>query len=113
MLKIYAWEHRVFKDMYDIHILPQHKERVTKNLAEHFGVKLNQLIFSKYKNGVAYSSIGAIKLPRKACPLGLIIHELAHLYNWQYNGQHGHHKAFKQTLIKLMVETKYALDDVL
>jgi predicted SprT family Zn-dependent metalloprotease len=113
MLKIYAWEHRIFKDMYDIWILPEHKERVTRALAKHFGITLNHLQFTKYHNAEANGYLGLIKLPRKACQIGLIIHELAHLYNYQYNGQRGHRKAFKKSLIKLMVESKYILDEVL
>lgn len=112
MLKIYQWEHRIFKDMYDIYILPEHKERVTRKLAQHFGITLKHLKFTKIRNASANGYFGSIELPRKACPLGLILHELAHLYNYQYNGERGHHKAFKQVLIKLMVETKHMLNEV-
>jgi hypothetical protein len=108
-LKIYGWEHRQFRDMYDMHLIPATREQVIHALAKHFGIKLSRVEFVTYKNGVAYSKMGLIQLPRKTCPVGLVVHELAHVYDWQKNGKDGHRKTFRQALIKLMVETKYEL----
>ncbi len=112
-LKIYAWEHRTFREMYDIHFLPAVREQMIRALAQHFQITLRDIEFVNQRNGMAYSRQARIKLPRKTCPVGLVVHELAHLYDWQKNGKDGHRKTFKKALIKLMVETKYELPRIL
>src|SRR5579863_5161014 len=103
-LKIYAWEHATFPDLYNIHLLPTMRESVIRALAKFFGITLNPtdaIQFTTHGSGIAYSRQGRIKLPRNGCPVGLVCHELAHLYDWQVNGKDGHRKTFKKALIKL------------
>ena len=108
-LKIYGWEHKTFSDMYDVHFLPTVREQMIRALAAHFQITLRDIEFVNQRNGMSYSRQARIKLPRKGCPVGLAVHELAHLYDWQKNGKDGHRKTFRKALIKLMVETKYEL----
>jgi hypothetical protein len=113
MLKIYEWEHKQFQELYNIYLLPARRYYIINKLADHFGIHLNWLHFTSQSWGYAYVSSAGIKLPKRPSSLGLAIHELAHLYTFQKTGQHGHRKDFKKSLIKLMVETKYALPGVL
>lgn len=112
-LKIYEWEHQQFKDLYDIRLLPQVQDKVVRALAKVFGVAINKLEFCTRYNGKAYTYKGIIQLPRIGCSVGLALHEIAHLYDWQKFNHRGHTGTFKKSLIKLMCESRYELPKVL
>lgn len=112
-LKIYEWEHQQFRDLYDIRLLPHVQDQVVRALAKFFDVKINKLEFTTRYNGKAYCFLGIIQLPRKGCSVGLALHELSHLFDFQKFNHRGHTGTFRKSLIKLMCETRFELPRVL
>jgi len=112
-LKIYEWEHEKFEDLYNIHLLPEVRETIIYRLAKRFDIKLSAIGFTLNKNGQTWFNHRYIELPKQTCPLGLVLHELTHLYSFQKYGDGHHGRVFKKSLIKLMIETRFELNKLL
>jgi len=110
MLKIYEWEWKQFPWQWAVEIKPEYRARLTRELGQKFG--LGWIEVSERKRSGGHASVGTfnshIALPWRGgkCPLGLIIHELAHVYDAKKNHGTGHRASFKTALIKLQVEVR-------
>jgi hypothetical protein len=112
-LKIYDWEQETFKDLYSIYLLPKYRAAIIDRLARFFGIQVRWVTFDSQSWGHAYARVAGIKLPKRPFSVGLAIHELAHLHNYQVHGNRGHRGTFKKSLIKLGVESRYELPRIL
>lgn len=87
----FPWERR-------INIIPKYRKEVCLALAKVFNVKVGRVRLVTRGNGKAYPNawIPQIDLPApgERCNLGLIVHEVTHLYNYQYHHNSGHQKTF-------------------
>ena len=114
MLRIYEWEWKQFPWQWAVQIKPEYRRLVTQALAKHWGLGYVEVVENKRSGGHAWvwpgRSTSRIALPapkyRHSCPLGLIVHELAHVYDCRNNGGTGHRASFKTSLIKLQVEVR-------
>ena len=110
-LKIYGWEKKQFPWHYNVMIKPEHRSALTYRLAAHWK-KIGWIEVYMDKRGGGHARNGtfnsAIHLPsyRHKCSLALIIHEIAHVYDYRVFGGNGHRATFKKSLIKLMCEVK-------
>lgn len=97
-LKVYQWEHERFKWEQRILIRPEYRRLLTERLAKHWGIKV-RVDFTK-RNGGECVNGWIIKLPtsNNRCPLGVILHEIAHAYDSQKYGNRGHEKTFRNCL---------------
>lgn len=109
-LKIYQWEWKQFPWQWAVEIKPEYRARLTRELGTRFG--LGWIEVSENKRSGGHASVGsfnshiALPKPGSKCPLGLIIHELAHVYDARKNHGTGHRASFKKALIKLQIEVK-------
>lgn len=103
-LQIYTWEHETFPWFQRIKIRPEYRHIIARKIAHHFKIICRYVELNTRGGGLAHGT--TIQLPNvnKSCSLGLIIHELAHLYDYQVNENSGHQKTFKKVLIKLYCE---------
>jgi hypothetical protein len=108
--KTYRWEKQTFQWHYRINILEKYRKPLTFALATHFGIRLRevQLRCKRAESGKCFQDWQMIRLPRPElkCSLGIIIHELAHLYDYQVYQHTGHQGSFRKSVIKLYVESK-------
>lgn len=115
-LKIYDWEHQLYPREQKIRIKTEYRVAVARKLATKFNIYLRSVSLSKRGNrATTYCQNAHIALPNRhnTCGLGLILHELAHLYDYQYFKHSGHCKTFRKALVKLYVESKWYLKDIL
>lgn len=109
-LKIYQWERQAFPWQHSVHIKPQWRRRLTQELAKHWGLGHVSISETSRGGGRAWPQRNLIMLPspnyRWSCPLSLIVHELAHLYDFKHYGGNGHRASFKKSVIKLYVEVR-------
>ena len=112
MPAIYRWEHQQFPWQYAIEIKPSLRIDLTQALARAYGFTKGSIPVRLNTRGGGRAHLGtwgcSIDLPgpKYECPLGLIVHELAHVYDWVAFKHQGHDKTFKKSLIKLMVEVR-------
>jgi hypothetical protein len=106
--KVYAWEHRQFKWHYAVKIAYEHRRRVAIELAKKFGIKDLRVDLDTRGGGRAFVMQRRIRLPswRHPCSLGLILHEIAHVWDWIHLEGNGHRASFKKAMIKLAIETR-------
>lgn len=106
--KVYAWEHRQFKWHYAVKIAYEHRRRVAVDLARRFGIRDLRVDLDTRGGGRAFVMQRRIRLPswRHDCSLGLILHEIAHVYDWIHLEGNGHRASFKKCMIKLSIETR-------
>jgi len=106
--KTYSWEKGQFKWHFGIQIKPEDRWRVATELAKRFGIKDLRVMLDRRGGGSAYVMERRIRLPthRYSCSLGLIIHEIAHVYDWVHYEGNGHRASFKKAMIKLSIETR-------
>lgn len=106
--KVYAWEHRQFKWHYAVKIAYEHRRRVATDLAKRFGIKDLRVDLDRRGGGEAFVMQRRIRLPtwRHECSLGLILHEIAHVWDWIHLEGNGHRASFKKSMIKLAIETR-------
>jgi len=96
-LKFYQNERKIFSPYFDMEINEQAATIVINKLKKHFNFNVFKVSFTAYKNGTAYPRQSSISLPPNM-GLGFILHELAHLYNYQkYNNCH-HNKKLMKTI---------------
>lgn len=106
--KCYAWEHEKFPWHYRIRIAPEHRWAVATELSKRFGIKDMRVQLDRRGGGEAFVMERRIRLPshRYGCSLGLILHEIAHVYDWIHYEGNGHRASFKKAMIKLSIETR-------
>ncbi len=106
-LKVYSWEWKQFPWQWHVEIKPEYRRSLTLALAKHWGLTWARVAEVTRGNGHA-DKYGLIKLPGPTypCKLGLIIHELAHLYDGKVYKGNGHRASFKKSVIKLQVEVR-------
>lgn len=111
-LKIYGWEEDQFPWQHTVMIRPDLRVGLTQALARAWGMTKGSIPvdLSTRGNGSAFLSAYGCRIalpgPRYRCSLALIVHELAHVYDWVTFKHSGHDKTFKKALIKLMVEVR-------
>lgn len=111
-LKIYQWERQAFPWQHGVYIKPQWRRRLTLALAKHWGLGRITVHENKRGGGRAWvrQNDAIIALPRPdrrwSCSLALIVHELAHVYDYRNYGGNGHRASFKKSVIKLYVEVR-------
>ena len=107
--KFYRWERMAFPWHWKVKVAPDLRVPLTLWLARHWKIPIWGNVQLTTRGG-GRGGIGIIKLPRAGyqCSLGLIIHELAHPYNTDRNGEsvRSHGAKFRQGMIKLLCETR-------
>jgi hypothetical protein len=93
-LKFYEWEWQEFKDAWDIKLSTTETKIIFDKLIRHF--KLNcRLYFKNGRSGNA--NRWCVKVPYRT-PLGLLLHEISHVRNYQKYDNKGHNKKLKRTI---------------
>jgi len=103
MLKFYVKERKLFhKEFYDITLTKHETLKITKKICRHFKFRQPALVF-KYNTdrGLAKLNSGVINLP-KSPNLGILLHELAHIYNYEKLENFHHNKKLMKTLNKFV-----------
>lgn len=117
MLKVYQWEEKTFPWQQKVNITPNLRREVTLRLAASLGIKVIEVetTLRGRDRGRAWPSVRRIALPTRLhnCSLGIILHELAHLWNYQLHQNRGHRLTWKRTLIKTYVESRKYLKPTL
>lgn len=105
-LAIYRWEWSKFPWAWAVEVQPQYRVMLAQELTEHFVGFRPRVDLSTMGRGLAHGGM-AISLPRSGvkCPLGLVLHEVAHLAA-HAKGSRGHDGTFKAQLIRVHVETR-------
>jgi hypothetical protein len=106
--KTYEWEQKKFPWHFRVLIKPEHRWFVATELAKRFGIKDLRVQLDHRGGGLAYVMERRIRLPssKYRCSLGLMLHEIAHVYDWTRYEGNGHRASFKKAMIKLCVEVR-------
>lgn len=94
-LKYYEKMWKKFRTEYDYHISDKEAIKVCKKLARHFKIPLKDVRFYGKHRGMAYTNY-KIRIPHKPS-IGIICHELAHLFNYQKYHNWYHNKRLLRT----------------
>lgn len=109
-LKIYKWERRQFPWQWNVDIKLEHRVVLAAALAKHWKLGWVEVRLSTRGGGFAHNGTfnSVIQLPtsKYSCPLAIIVHELAHVYDYRNFKGNGHRASFKRSLIKLMCEVR-------
>ena len=114
-LKIYGWEHEKFPWSRELSIVPNARVRLAELIGKAYGVRVHASLTTR-GGGTARGYYVDLPRPSYDCPVGLIIHEVAHVVSndqCYYPHKPGHGPKFKKNLIKMMVEVRYALPKML
>ena len=102
-LKFYKEERKLYhKEFYDIILTKDEVFKIVKKLSRHFKIKqpTTSLKYSMDR-GLAKLNTNHINLS-KTPSLGLLIHELAHIHNYQKNINWFHNKKLMKTIKRMM-----------
>jgi len=111
-LKIYTWEEERFPWQHTVMIRPDLRVALTQSLARAWGITKGDILVELTTRGHGRAFLSAFRChialpgPKYRCSLALIVHEIAHVYDWVFFKHKGHDKTFKKALIKLMVEVR-------
>lgn len=113
-LKVYGVEHRQWPREQKININPKYRVRIAQKLCEKFGIKVPEVYETLRVANSGRATSWFIKLPRPVykLSLGVIFHEVAHVYNAKVNNAHGHTGTFRRSLIKAYVDGKRLLPQI-
>jgi len=99
-LKFYGVERERFTDEFAMYVSQGDVLRITRKLSRHFKFRCPVVNF-RYNDddhGLAKAGGWAVNLS-KSPTLGLLLHELAHLHNYEkYSGNWGHNKKLMRTI---------------
>jgi len=101
-LKFYQKENDAFKTEYNIHLEDKQAIKIAKKISRHFKFTVNEIkIYGKKSHGYAWFRLNKIKIPHNTS-LSLLIHELAHLYEYQKHNNERHNKQLMKTIQKFI-----------
>ena len=101
-LKFYEQERELFPTEFNLKITQQEAHKITKKLARHFKFTAPELNF-RYNADYGLAKLGGwvMNLPKQP-DLGLLIHELAHFYNYEKGLNYHHNKKLMKTIQRLI-----------
>jgi len=107
-LHVYDWEREKFPWHQRVDIKPEFRVGLTAALAKAFGLRGIYASLETNGSGRAFVHRGLIVLPKSKyrCSLAMVVHEVAHHYDYKVYGGSGHRASFKKSLIKLFVEVR-------
>lgn len=111
MLEAYRKEWTQFPREQKIQLGCRMAQLVAYELGRRFDIYSLHVDMTNRSSGHAWSN--RIALPYKGCSLGMIIHELAHVYNYQKYRKHGHTGTFKNALSLIYHHSRPMMKEIL
>ena len=114
-IKAYDWEHKTWPWHQKVRIGTDLQAAVARGVAGLFGIRDLEVRFGGRSISRAYGT-RSIRLAGGrdgTVPLGVILHEVAHLVNARLYGGDGHRGTFRKALIKVYCESQAGLSRVL
>jgi hypothetical protein len=98
-LQFYKKERIIVSPYYNIQIEDKIAFIIINKIKRHFKFIVNEVSFNAYKNGTAFINSSKIRIPSNTT-IGMVLHELAHLYNFQKFNNYNHNKKLLKTILR-------------